>query len=160
MQPPLKRRIEELKQEVRRLSGLKKLDLCSPKEVGDMLFQTLGLPVPSCAMRGPCRNPSTTNEVRCISCAAPVVRLRCICCAACVIVVALMLLLLSNLEPQAYKSGLHLMWRHFALAKTKGLSAILEATRLDLQQPLIGLLHKLASLHNGQAFARNAVAPQ
>ena len=91
VQPPLKRRIEELKQEVRRLSGLKKLDLCSPKEVGDMLFQTLGLPVPSCAMRGPSRNPSTNNEVRCISCAAPVVRLRCICCAVCVIVVALLL---------------------------------------------------------------------
>ena len=66
VQPPLKRRIEELKQEVRRLSGLKKLDLCSPKDVGDMLFQTLGLPVPSCAMRGPGRNPSTNNEVRCL----------------------------------------------------------------------------------------------
>lgn len=79
MQPPLKRRIEELKQEVRRLSGLKKLDLCSPKEVGDMLFQTLGLPVPSCAIRGPGRNPSTNNEVRCINWTAPNMQLRCIC---------------------------------------------------------------------------------
>ena len=90
MQPPLKRRIEELKQEVRRLSGLNKLDLCSPKEVGDMLFQTLGLPVPSCAMRGPGRNPSTNNEVRCIRC------------GACVIMYALLALQLSALEPGAY----------------------------------------------------------
>ena len=88
VQPPLKRRIEELKQEVRRLSGLKRLDLCSPKEVGDMLFQTLGLPVPSCAMRGPGRNPSTNNEVRCFDWAAPNVRLRCICSDACVIISA------------------------------------------------------------------------
>ena len=92
VQPPLKRRIEELKQEVRRLSGLKKLDLCSPKEVGDMLFQTLGLPVPSCAIRGPGRNPSTNNEVRCLVWVAPDVRLQCICCDPCVPSAALLVL--------------------------------------------------------------------
>jgi len=62
-QAPLERRIKELKEEVRRLSGKPKLDLGSTKEVGEVLFQTLKLPVPHGATKGPSKNPSTANEV-------------------------------------------------------------------------------------------------
>ena len=73
---------------------------------------------------------------------------------------ALMLLLLSRLEPEAYKFDLRLMWHNFVLANTDSLSAILKATRPFLQQPLNCSLHELAYLHSVQAFARYAVAPE
>ena len=63
VQAPLERRIKELKEEVRRLSGKPKLDLGSTEEVGEVLFQTLKLPVPHGATKGPSKHPSTANEV-------------------------------------------------------------------------------------------------
>ena len=62
-QAPLERRIRELTDEVRQLSGKPKLNLGSSKEVGDVLFGVLKLPVPHCATKGASKNPSTNNEV-------------------------------------------------------------------------------------------------
>jgi len=76
-QAPLERRFKELKEEVRRLSGKPKLDLGSIKEVGEVLFQTLKLPVPYGATKGPSKNPSTANEVgvQYAKCAMPSIHL-------------------------------------------------------------------------------------
>ena len=62
-QAPLERRIRELTQEVRQLSGKPKLNLGSSKELGEVLFGALKLPVPHCATKGASKNPSTNNEV-------------------------------------------------------------------------------------------------
>jgi DNA polymerase I-like protein with 3'-5' exonuclease and polymerase domains len=63
MQAPMERRIKELQKEVRQLSGIANLDLRSTKEVGDMLFTKLKLPVPHSACNGKGKNPSTKDEV-------------------------------------------------------------------------------------------------
>ena len=63
MQAPMERRIKELQKEVRQLSGMPNLDLRSTKEVGDMLFTKLKLPVPHSACNGKGKNPSTKDEV-------------------------------------------------------------------------------------------------
>ena len=64
MQAPMERRIKELQKEVRQLSGIENLDLRSTKEVGDVLFTKLKLPVPHGACSGKGKNPSTKDEVR------------------------------------------------------------------------------------------------
>ena len=59
------------------MSGKPKLDLGSTKEVGEVLFQTLKLPVPHGATKGPNKNPSTANEVgvQYAQCAMPSIHL-------------------------------------------------------------------------------------
>ncbi len=61
MQRPLERRVAELDKLIESAAG-GPFDVASPKDVREVLFGRLRLPVPACAMKPGRKHPSTDQE--------------------------------------------------------------------------------------------------